>query len=113
MVVVYLLSSGTLGGGNTATTTNPGGTSDSPAGTIPTQDPNAAAQPNSDVPRMPLEEFKALYDDPAKRPIILDVRAKEAYDEGHIEGAISFPEVDVDTRISELPKDRLIIAYCQ
>lgn len=65
------------------------------------------------VPRISLHDFKALYDDPAKRPLILDVRTKDLYDAGHIKGAISFPEADVDTRVSELPKDRLIIAYCQ
>jgi cytochrome c biogenesis protein CcmG/thiol:disulfide interchange protein DsbE len=65
------------------------------------------------APRMPLEQFKKLYDDPATRPLIIDVRAKEAYDAGHIVGAISFPEGDVDTRVGELPKDKLVIAYCQ
>jgi hypothetical protein len=64
-------------------------------------------------PRMPMDQFKALYDDPAKRPLIIDVRAKESYDAGHIAGAISFPEADVDTRINEIPKDKLVIAYCQ
>jgi rhodanese-related sulfurtransferase len=62
---------------------------------------------------MPLADFMTLYNDPAKRPIIIDVRAKEAFDSGHIAGAISFPESDVDTRISELPKDKLVVAYCQ
>jgi len=65
------------------------------------------------APRMPLADFKALYDDPAKRPLIIDVRAKEAFDAGHIKGAESFPESDVDTRVKELPKDKLIVAYCQ
>jgi hypothetical protein len=65
------------------------------------------------APRMPIDEFKALYDNPATRPIIIDVRAKQAYDEGHIVGAISFPEADVPARVAELPKDKLIIAYCQ
>ncbi|MBF6614103.1 MAG: hypothetical protein IVW55_13335 [Chloroflexi bacterium] len=66
-----------------------------------------------DPPRMSLVDFKALYDDPAKRPLIIDVRAKSAYDLGHIKGAISFPEADVDARANELPKDKLIVAYCQ
>jgi 3-mercaptopyruvate sulfurtransferase SseA len=65
------------------------------------------------APRMPIDQFKALYDNPANRPIIIDVRAKQSYDEGHIVGAISFPEAEVDARIAELPKDKLIIAYCQ
>lgn len=64
-------------------------------------------------PRMPIDEFKKLYDDPSKRPIIIDVRAASAYDEGHIVGAESFPEADVDARINDLPKDKLVIAYCQ
>jgi 3-mercaptopyruvate sulfurtransferase SseA len=82
---------------------------------VPTPGVNTGATIMSEqtAPRMPIDEFKALYDDPAKRPIILDVRAKQTYDEGHIVGAISFPEADVDTRIAELPKDKLIIAYCQ
>jgi hypothetical protein len=71
------------------------------------------ATPGGDPPRITLQEFKALYDDPAKRPIILDVRAPASYEEGHIKGAISFPEVDVDRRVGELPKDKLIVAYCQ
>jgi hypothetical protein len=65
------------------------------------------------APRMPIDEFKALYDNPASRPYIIDVRAKQAYDEGHIVGAVSFPEAEVDARIAELPKGKLIIAYCQ
>jgi 3-mercaptopyruvate sulfurtransferase SseA len=65
------------------------------------------------APRMPIDQFKALYDNPATRPVIIDVRAKQSYDEGHIAGAISFPEAEADARIAELPKDRLIIAYCQ
>jgi rhodanese-related sulfurtransferase len=73
----------------------------------------AATAAGDTPPRMPMDQFKALYDDPAKRPIILDVRAKDTFDAGHITGAESFPEADVDTRVSELPKDKLIVAYCQ
>ncbi len=73
----------------------------------------ANGTPNADAPRMPLEEFKKLYDDPAKRPLIIDVRSKASYDAGHIKGAISFPFTDVKERESELPKDKLVVAYCQ
>ena len=71
------------------------------------------AAPDNTPPRMSLEAFKKLYDDPAQRPLILDVRGAESYAEGHITGAILFPEADIATRASELPKDKLIIAYCQ
>lgn len=79
--------------------------------------PSGTAQPTaaagSDPPRMPLDQFKALYDNPSTRPMIIDVRAAASYDEGHIAGAISFPESDVDTRVKEIPKDKLVVAYCQ
>jgi 3-mercaptopyruvate sulfurtransferase SseA len=67
----------------------------------------------NDPPRMSLADFKALYDDPAKRPMIIDVRAEASFQEGHIAGAVSFPEADVDTRVNEIPKDKLVVAYCQ
>ncbi|MDQ6695791.1 MAG: rhodanese-like domain-containing protein [Chloroflexota bacterium] len=76
----------------------------------------AAAVPTTSgtsAPRMPIADFKALYDNPAKRPLIIDVRAKDNFDAGHILGATSFPEADVDARYKELPKDKLIVAYCQ
>jgi hypothetical protein len=68
---------------------------------------------SQEPPRIPLQAFKVLYDDPAKRPLILDARSLEAYKEGHIKGAISFPLFDAEQRVNELPKDRLIVAYCQ
>jgi hypothetical protein len=79
-----------------------------PSITVPT--PNVA---DDTPPRMPLDTFKALYDDPDQRPLIIDVRSADTYNNGHIAGAISFPESDVDARVAELPKDKLIVAYCQ
>src|SRR5438876_10041418 len=137
LVVVYLISSnngaagGTGGtGGSTGSTGGTGSTANGSAGggqpttaagvvTIapPAQDnvtPGGTPGPTEEpAPRMTLEDFKKLYDDPAKRPIIIDVRAKETFDAGHIKGAISFPEADIDTRVGELPKDKLVVAYCQ
>jgi hypothetical protein len=68
---------------------------------------------SEEPPRISLAAFKALYDDPATRPLILDVRDPDTYAAGHVPGAISFPEADVDARVGELPKDKLIVAYCQ
>lgn len=78
---------------------------------VPTLAPSAGG--GQDPPRMPLDQFKALYDDQAKRPLIIDVRDKQTYDQGHIAGAVSFPVAEVDSRFSQLPKDRLVVAYCQ
>lgn len=76
--------------------------------------PNTAPEPTAMLaPRMTLAEFKALYDDPARRPMVVDVRAAEAFQQGHIQGAVNIPEADVATRLAEFPKDKLIVAYCQ
>ena len=77
-------------------------------------DPSGQQNTNAGEPeRVPMEQFKALYDDPANRPVVVDVRSKQSFDEGHIKGAISVPEAEVDSRLADLPKDRLIVAYCQ
>ena len=63
--------------------------------------------------RIPLDEFKRLYDDPATRPLIVDVRNLRAYEQSHIAGSINLSIFDLEGRMSELPKDKLIVAYCQ
>ncbi len=116
-VVVFLLSQNTNPNGvaqvpPVATGTSIGDPPVKPG--VTTIDPNVTAGPTSEPPpRMPLAEFKALYDDPAKRPLIIDVRAKEAFDAGHIKGSQSWPEADIDATNVKLPKDKLIVAYCQ
>lgn len=47
--------------------------------------------------------------------IILDVRAQEEYDEGHIPGAIVIPHTEIEARAAEaLPdKGQLILVYCR
>lgn len=117
--LAYLLgTSGRLPGGTAAIEQNPikpanGGSSGSSGSSGSGNQPTQPAAAGGEAPRMPLNEFKALYDDSAKRPLIIDVRAKDAYDQGHIKGSISFPEADADTRVAELPKDKLVVAYCQ
>lgn len=44
--------------------------------------------------------------------VVLDVRNKEDYDEGHIPNAISIPRCELDNRYTELSKDNLHIVYC-
>ncbi len=86
-----------------------------PSGASPVLTVQPTVPPGSldtDVPRMSMDDFKALYDDPARRPIIIDVRTASGYDAGHIKGAISFPEEQIATLVSQLPKDKLVIAYC-
>jgi 3-mercaptopyruvate sulfurtransferase SseA len=81
------------------------------------QNPNTVS-PTVDAsvpPRMAIGEFKALYDDPAKRPLTIDVRPVASFAEGHIGGSVSMPETDIDTLVAanKVPKDKVIVAYCQ
>ena len=44
---------------------------------------------------------------------VLDVRPTEEYRAGHIPGALSVPVGELKRRLSELPRDRDIVAYCR
>lgn len=45
--------------------------------------------------------------------LVLDVRPEEEYEAGHIPNAVSIPTNELEDRISELPEDKEIIAYCR
>ncbi|MBR2037801.1 MAG: rhodanese-like domain-containing protein [Lachnospiraceae bacterium] len=48
-----------------------------------------------------------------KRAILIDIRPRSAYQEGHWSGAINFPETEVEDYRKVLQKKRPIILYCQ
>jgi rhodanese-related sulfurtransferase len=69
-----------------------------------------AAWAQQDAPRISGEEAVTLA---AKgEAVVVDVRAKLAWDGSHAEGALSIPSAEIGTRLAELPKDKLIVAYC-
>jgi predicted sulfurtransferase len=70
----------------------------------------APARAQDDAPRVAPDEVKRLV---AKgEAIIVDVRPKMSYDFEHAEGAINIPLDDLEARFKELPKNKLIAAYC-
>lgn len=45
--------------------------------------------------------------------VLIDVRPREEFEAGHIEGARSIPLAELKRRLAELPGDREIVAYCR
>jgi len=45
--------------------------------------------------------------------VLVDVRPAEEFAAGHIEGARSIPIAELEDRLSELPTDREVVAYCR
>jgi rhodanese-related sulfurtransferase len=45
--------------------------------------------------------------------ILVDVRPREEFEAGHVEGARSIPIEELERRLEELPADREIVAYCR
>lgn len=68
--------------------------------------PASAAEPV----RMTAEELKPLVD--SGQALLLDVRSTPAFHTEHAEGARHIPLDEVGKRLGELPKDKLIAAYC-
>jgi len=51
----------------------------------------------------------------AERPneaVLLDVRSREGYAEGHVPGAVHIPFEELPLRARELPRGKEIITYC-
>ena len=72
--------------------------------------PSAAVAGASETPRVIAAEVKRLAAKGAV--VIVDVRTKDAYDFEHAEGAVSIPLGELEARMAELPKDKLIATYC-
>jgi hypothetical protein len=85
---------------------------------LPTRDASAAmvdehghSTAKSDVRRIGPEEAAMLLQ--SGDAVLLDVRSKEAWEGGHIKGAVHIPYAEIAGRArTELPPTRWIIPYC-
>jgi rhodanese-related sulfurtransferase len=59
-----------------------------------------------------VEEAKSLIESNSSL-IILDVRTREEYDSGHIDGAILIPVSELEDRLDELSKEEELLIYCR
>jgi len=72
---------------------------------------HAAAQ--ADVPRISIQELKAMLDNGTPVTVI-DAQPESIYAEGHIKGAVSLPwksQLDLED-VWSLPNDKPIVTYC-
>jgi 3-mercaptopyruvate sulfurtransferase SseA len=99
--------------------TTPGATPDPNTQAGPTVPPDLTAtviafatQSRPEVlPHIELTEAKALYD--ANDAKFIDVRLKDQYAAGHIQGAVNIPVAEVRDRANEIPRSGNVVVYCQ
>jgi len=72
--------------------------------------PAPPADPLAEAPRISAADAKKALD--AGTAILIDVRDLGSWQQEHAKGAISIPSNELYARTGELPKDKLIIAYC-
>jgi hypothetical protein len=46
-----------------------------------------------------------------KKPLIIDVRTREEYEEAHIKASVSIPLGEIPLHLAEIPKDKLVVLY--
>ncbi len=49
----------------------------------------------------------------SREVVVIDVRPAEEYEAGHIAGALSIPLSRLEKRLSEIPREREVVAYCR
>src|SRR5882724_7564744 len=64
------------------------------------------------VRRVNVDEFEKLWQD--KKNIVLDVRTKKEFENGHIPGAMNLDVngPDFDQKVAELQKDKVYLVHC-
>lgn len=48
----------------------------------------------------------------AGRAVILDVRSDESWQSGHVPNALHIPRKELPNRLKELPRNKILVAYC-
>lgn len=64
----------------------------------------------ADADRVDALEAKRLFE--KGEAVIVDVRNRSAWDMGHVTGALHIPLGELDAHLAQLPKNKLIVAYC-
>lgn len=74
------------------------------------QSPTPKQPPADEARRITAEDLHKLWE--KKDVLIIDTRGEPDYKSSHIPGAISVPASEVAAKIDELPRNKMIVAYC-
>jgi rhodanese-related sulfurtransferase len=70
-----------------------------------------ASASSLELQHIPVDELKKLMESKANI-LIVDVQPKVAYEAGHIKGAINFPWAKETNGPAKLPKNKVLVIYC-
>jgi hypothetical protein len=87
----------------------PAATAENPVPRGPVRTPDRPRSPD-DIERISIPDFQRLH--AAGGAVLVDVRSRVAYVQGHIPGAISIPATELANSLHLLPRDRKIVTYC-
>jgi len=76
----------------------------------PAKQASPASSPADNARRIGVDELHKLW--LANDVFIIDTRADSAYKQEHIKGSVSMPTGTVLDHVSDLPRNKLIAAYC-
>lgn len=76
---------------------------------VPATTPGSIA-PSDGVKRITTIELRDLL--ASNAAVVVDVRPAAAYQQSHIKGSINIPLEQVQSRLNELPRDKMIVTYC-
>ena len=69
-----------------------------------------ATPPPDNARRISVEELHKLWE--KNDVLVIDTRPEPAYKQEHIKGSISVPAGTLAQKYEELPRDKMIVAYC-
>ena len=72
--------------------------------------PAALATGEDGVAFIAADEVRRLERTPP-RPMLVDVRSREEFEQTHILGAVSIPLAELERRADSIPRERLVVLY--
>jgi len=76
----------------------------------PATQPASATPAPDNAPRITAAELHKLWE--KNEVVIIDTRAEASYKQEHIKGSISVPAGTLTAKLDQLPKGKMIAAYC-